>query len=217
MKTMIRWVAVVAAVVVLGLNTDSASSQSLGVKASGMKKFLLSDKVGKNQFKWLSDAPGEKINGTSEGVSGWINLDPKKLSTISGFISTQVATMQTGKAMMDEHLKGPMWLDAAKYGAITFKPTKLVGVKTKGNIMTAIVLGDFTMHGVTKQISVPFTFTYMDASPKSAERAAGDLAVITGHFQIALKDFKVAGKEGVIGKSVGETIVIDATLFGNAG
>jgi polyisoprenoid-binding protein YceI len=52
----------------------------------------------------------------------------------------------------DNHLKTPDFFDAAKYPEITFK-SKRIEKKGKNLILT----GDFSMHGVTKEISFPFS------------------------------------------------------------
>jgi polyisoprenoid-binding protein YceI len=194
-----------------------AVAQPLSVNASGSKRVTISDKVGKNQFSWSSDAPLEKIKGTAEGVTGTFNIDPKNPSAITGTISASVATMKTGNATRDGHVKSAQWLDATAHPRITFTIARVSGIKVNGNSMTATATGAFTMHGVTKTISVPFKLTYLDASAATAKRAPGDLVMITADFDIALKDYNVAGSKGTIGSKVGEKISITATLFGSTG
>jgi len=195
----------------------SNSYAQLAVKASGNKTFTLSDKVGKNQFEWISEAPLEKINGTAEGIEGAITFDPKKPNTIKATISAQVSTMRTGNDMRDGHVKSATWLDAEKYPKIIFTATSIKNVKANGNTLTADVIGDFSMHGITKKLTVPMSLHYMDASPKTSERAPGDLVMINSTFTVSLKDFKVEGSKGTIGNKVGETITINAKLFGASG
>jgi polyisoprenoid-binding protein YceI len=195
----------------------SAVAQPLTVSASGTKRVTLSDQVGKNQFSWTSDAPLEKIMGTCEGVTGTISIDPKNPSGITGTISASTGTMKTGNATRDGHVKSAQWLDASAYPAITFRITRVSGLKAAGINLTGTATGAFTMHGVTRTISVPFTLKYIDASPATAKRAPGDLVQITTTFSIALKDFNVAGARGMVGSKVGETIDITANLFGSTG
>jgi hypothetical protein len=71
------------------------------------------------------------------------------------------------------------------------------------------------MHGVTKQMSIPFTITWLDESAATQKRAPGDLVMVEASFSVALKDFRVAGSQGLIGSKVGETIAITAKLFGS--
>ena len=40
--------------------------------------------------------------------------------------------------------------------------------------------------------------------------------MIDANFTVALADHKITGKEGIVGKSVGESIVIQAKLFANS-
>ena len=53
-----------------------------------------------------------------------------------------------------EMLRGPQWLDAAKYPSIAFRSTK---VQQTGP-STARIAGDFTLHGVTHPIVLQATF-----------------------------------------------------------
>lgn len=208
---------IAAAAVALTVMAHEAPAQSLAVAASGSKKVTLSDRVGKNQFTWISEAPLENIKGTAEGVTGALTLDPKNLSSIRGTITTQVATMKTGNTTRDNHLESDQWLDAAKYPTISFTISSVSGVKVAGNTATGTATGQFTMHGVSKTVSIPFKLTYLDASAKTAARAPGDLVMISADFSVALKDFNVAGTKGLVGSKVGETIKVSAQLFGSTG
>jgi polyisoprenoid-binding protein YceI len=203
-----------AAALLFAAATATATAQ-LGVKASGAKRVTLSDRVGKNQFTWNSDAPMEKIKGTAEGVTGSFTIDPKNISALRGTISASVATMKSGNATRDEHLKGGQWLDAAKHPNITFTISSISGVRATGNKATGTATGTFSMHGVSKQMSIPFTLTYLDESAATQKKAPGDLVMIEASFNVSLRDFKVAGAQGIVGSKVGESIAVNAKLFGS--
>lgn len=207
--------AIVAALAAAG--ASEARAQRLGVTATGTKTVKLNDKVGQNQFRWTSDAPLEKIQGTAEGVSGSFTIDPANPAGIRGTISAKVSTMKTGNATRDKHLQGADWLDAANHPTISFTITSIKNISVNGIKMTATAVGNFTMHGVTKQMSIPFTLTYMDESAKTRERAAGDLVMIEANFTVSLSDFNVKGTKGTIGSKVGQTITVNAKLFGATG
>lgn len=195
--------------------TITATAQPLSVRAKGAKKIVLSNRVGNNQFTWNSDAPLEKIQGTAEGISGSLTLDPANPSSLRGTISAKVATMKSGNDTRDEHLRSETWLNAAKHPEITFVAGSVSGIAATGNSFTARVTGDFTMNGVTKRMTVPVTVQYLDASSKTRSRAPGDLVMVTADFSVSLRDFNVAGSKGVVGSKVGETIEITAKLFGS--
>lgn len=204
-----------AALAALALSVTAPATAQLGVRATGSKTVTLSDRVGKNQFTWTSDAPLEKIKGTAEGVSGSFTIDPKNLAGLRGTISAQVATMKTGNGTRDEHLRGAQWLDAARHPQISFTIASVSNVRVTGNKATATATGTFSMHGVTRQMSIPFTITWLDESAATQKRAPGDLVMVEASFTVALKDFKVAGSQGLVGSKVGETIAITAKLFGS--
>jgi polyisoprenoid-binding protein YceI len=206
-----------ALVIAAAASTATVSAQALAVKAKGARKVTLDDRVGKNQFVWSSDAPLEKIQGTAEGITGSLTIDPSNPTTIRGSISARVATMKSGNEMRDEHIRGESWLDATKYPEIKFTATSIANAKVNGNKLTASVTGDFSMHGVTKKVTIPITLQYMDATAKTKERAPGDLVMITAEFNVSLKDFNVAGSKGTVGSKVGESIAINAKLFGSTG
>jgi len=207
----------IAAVGFLLLATASIHAQGLTVKASGTKTVTINDAVGKNQFSWLSDAPLEKIQGTSAGVSGSITIDPKNLSTLRGIISTQVSTMRSGNSTRDGHLRSANWLNAAQFPTITFAILSVSNIQVNGTSATGKVTGNFTMHGVSKRMTIPFTLKYVDETAQTRARAAGDLVMINAQFDVKLKDFNVAGAKGLVGSRVGETISVSAQLFGNTG
>jgi polyisoprenoid-binding protein YceI len=202
-----------ATLLVLVAGTTFAQGFSSG---SGEKLVTMNDKVNKNQFIWTSDAPLENIRGTSEGVTGTLTMNPQNLSTIRGTISTQTSTMQTGNDTRDHHLKSAEWLNASHYATISFAIVSVANITVNGNVANGTATGNFTMHGVTKQMSIPFKMTYVPESAKTRERAPGDLVMIAADFNISLKDYNIAGQEGTIGSKVGESIKITAQLFGNA-
>jgi polyisoprenoid-binding protein YceI len=130
-------------------------------------------------------------------------------------LSTQVKTMKTGNETRDGHLQNASWLDAGKYPQITFKIENVSDVKASGNKATAKATGDFTLHGITKKMTIPFEVTYMPASEATKKRASGDLVMIKADFTVGLKDYNIAGAQGIVGSKVGETIKITAQLYGN--
>ena len=77
--------------------------------------------------------------------------------------------MTTKSPKLVDELKGDKWLDAAKYPDITFKSTKVV----KTGADTATVVGDLTMHGVTKPVTLEAKFNAAGPNPMSKVFTAG--------------------------------------------
>lgn len=64
--------------------------------------------------------------------------------------SAETASVDTGNEMRDNHLRSPDFFDSAKFPELSFKSKS---VEKKGENEYS-VSGDFTMHGVTKEISL---------------------------------------------------------------
>jgi polyisoprenoid-binding protein YceI len=92
--------------------------------------------------------------GDFADVKGTAKFDPKNPAANSVEVSFPTASVTTTNAVLDGELKDPNWMDAAKYPTISFKSTKVV-VTAPGH---ADVTGDFTLHGVTKPVTLKVQF-----------------------------------------------------------
>ncbi len=90
------------------------------------------------------------VHGKFDEFTGSVTLDNNSLQ--AGTATIQTKSINTGIERRDNDLKSPNFFDAAKYPAITFQSKR---AEKKGD--ETILAGDFTMHGVTKEISLPVT------------------------------------------------------------
>lgn len=88
------------------------------------------------------------VHGKFNEFTGTLALENNKLQSAKGVIQTK--SVDTGVAMRDTDLRSPNFFDTEKYPTITFV-SKRVGTRNG----EAELVGDFTMHGVTKEISLP--------------------------------------------------------------
>lgn len=93
-----------------------------------------------------------KVSGKFADVSGMVNIDRANPAASTVDVTIKTATIDTGVADRDKHLRSADFFDTDKFPEITFKSTRIVpsGKKDVYN-----VTGNFTMHGVTKEITVP--------------------------------------------------------------
>ena len=110
-----------------------------------------------------------KYQGEFRGTTGTLNLDPKNPDASSVDVRIATDTVAVPSDKLKEELVGPEWLDAAKYPDITFKSTKVV----KTGADTADVMGDFTLHGVTKPLTLKVKFNAAGVNPADKAYTAG--------------------------------------------
>lgn len=86
-------------------------------------------------------------NGKFSKFSGTIVMDREHQEQSSVSVIIPASSIDTGIVKRDEHLRGELF-DVAKYPQITFKSRR---VKQTG-ANTGEIIGDLTMHGVTREI-----------------------------------------------------------------
>jgi len=119
------------------------------------------------------------VGGIFKTFKGVVLFDEKNLSASNFDISIDVASINTGNGLMNTHAKSADWFDAAKYPVIRFTSKKIV---KGGNGYQ--VTGDLDIHGVKKEMTIPFTF-----------QNKGTSATFNGQFVVNRNDFHI-GKPG---------------------
>lgn len=85
-----------------------------------------------------------------------LQFDPARpeAAAVEATIDANSLELPAPPAGFTDTIKGPQWLDTAKYPAITFKSTK---VEPAGK-NAAKITGDFTLHGVTRPVTLQATY-----------------------------------------------------------
>jgi polyisoprenoid-binding protein YceI len=89
------------------------------------------------------------VKGAFSGITGALKLNDPDPAGSSITASIPVATLTTGDAQRDGHLKSPDFLDAEKFPNLTFKSLTVDRLE-KG---AYTVSGELTIHGVTKTVT----------------------------------------------------------------
>jgi polyisoprenoid-binding protein YceI len=189
--------------------------QGFKVKANGQQTFSFEDKNGRNQITFFSETPLEDITGTANGISGKISFDVADFSkTLKGNLTVSVASMNSGIELRNQHLKGANWLNAEKFPLISFEIKEVTSVKQISDSKLELkVKGNFSLHGVTKEILVDAEATYLDENEQTQKRAPGDLLGVRAKFNVKLSEFGV--KNQLIGNKVAEDIEIGVNIVGS--
>jgi len=159
--------------------------------------FDFKDPKGVNNAIFKTDAVLESINGAANGISGTVTFDPQNPGATKGKIVVAANSLTVPNKMMNGHVFSPMWLDVEKYPEITFDVKELKNVKTTGDTTTADASGTFTLHGVTKEVTVPVKLTYLpDKLGQRVPNMKGDLLVVRTNFELKRTDFKINPGQG---------------------
>jgi polyisoprenoid-binding protein YceI len=130
---------------------------------------------------WTSDKAHSKLAFTvthlmlSEVDGSFRDFDVKMTSSKEDYSDAQidltadVNTIFTNQDKRDTHLKSPDFFDAAKYPTLTFKST---GIKSVGGNKYKL-MGNLTMHGVTKLVTLDATITPSMTHPMNKKTVAG--------------------------------------------
>lgn len=94
-------------------------------------------------------------------VSGTLSLDPDKVERSTLDVTIDAASISTSFEPLDKHLRSKDFLEVETFPTITFKSTS---VKKTGDD-TADVVGDLTIHGVTKPVTLKTKMTHRGDHP----------------------------------------------------
>lgn len=115
-----------------------------------------------------------KTSGSFSDVTGVISIDRANLANSSVNAKIKVASINTSLAKRDEHIQKPEYLDAVNFGEMTFVSKKVEAKSATEGLM----VGDFTMHGVTKEITVPFKVLGFGLDPWGGQRSGFEASTV---------------------------------------
>ena len=121
-----------------------------------------------------------KVHGGFEKISGKLVFDASSPAKSEIEVSIETASINTREPARDTHLKSADFFDVEKYPTITFKSNLME--KAEGG---AKVVGDLTIHGVTKQVTLD-----MESPTDEVKDPWGNMRIaVSGNTKIKRKDF----------------------------
>lgn len=140
--------------------------------------------------------------GKFKQFNGTIELDREHVESSAVSARIAVRSIDTGIAKRDDHLRSAEFFDVAKFPEITFKSRSVKRTSPQSGDIT----GDFTMHGVTR----PITLHVKLLSPVAGDLKQSHWQVTTGPLK--RRDFGLvfgATAETVSGIGQDVTVSID--------
>lgn len=180
--------------------------------------FDFKDPKGVNAIQFHLDSILEPINGTASEITGKVEFDPADIAATKGEVDVATKSLKVSNDKMTEHLLSAGWVDAATHQEISFEFAHLSDVKPAGdNKWSANAAGKFTLKGVSKEISVPVTLSYLPGQAGKRvgkPELGGDLLVVRGAFSVNRADFGI--KPGQNEDNVSPVIQLTFGLVGTA-
>ena len=207
--------AIIKSLVLSLLILPAAFAGGFDINSKGEQTFSFKDKMGRNQATFFSTTPLEDITGMSSDVWGSISFDIEDVeNTLKGEVLISTASLKSGIDLRDEHIRSADWLDSEQFPNISFNIKEVMEIeKIEGNKIKVKVLGEFTAHGVTKEVESEVTLVYLEESEMTKMRMPGDLLGVRANFSINLAEFGV--EHMALGKKVSDEIEINVNIVGS--
>lgn len=141
------------------------------------------------------------LHGRFDKTSGKLSMDRDK-GTGSVEVTIDVASVSTGFKKRNDHLRSPDFFNAVEFPEITFKSTK-VTFQGKG----ATVVGDLTIKGVTKSVTLTVDSINCGVHPFSKKEVCGFNATT----QLKRSDYGVKYALPAVGDDISLTLEVEAT------
>ncbi len=126
---------------------------------------------------------GINVSGNFKGLQGTVRFLPEELNSAVFNVSVETATVNTGINARDNHLLREEYFNVQRFPKISFVSRQIISGKKPG---TYVMTGIFSVKGVNKEISFPFTAVPLN-----------DGILFTGECKLNRKDFKV-GRSSLI-------------------
>jgi polyisoprenoid-binding protein YceI len=141
--------------------------------------------------------------GRFNHTTGKVTVDTKSASGGSIDVTIDTASISTGLAELEEHLRGKDFLDSASFPQTKFVSTKLLFNK---EILTGVD-GNLTLHGVTKPVHLTVDHFHCGFNPIAFKSECG----VNAYTVIKRSEFGVDKYVPAVGDEVKIVIQVEAT------
>jgi len=90
------------------------------------------------------------VSGSFRDIQGTVTIDENDLKNSKAEVTIVAASIDTGIQKRDDHLRSADFFDVTNYPNLTFRSKQVTDVSADGFKL----LGDLTLHGVTKEVTL---------------------------------------------------------------
>ncbi len=170
--------------IILSLVTINATADDYVIDNKGMHASI-QFKISHLGYSWLW--------GRFNDFNGSFSYDKNKPETSTIEVIINPGSVDSNHAERDKHLRGKKFLDVEKYPQAKFVSTSF----TQNEDDTGILKGDFTLHGVTKPITINVMYIGEGKDPWGGYRIGFE-----GASKITLADFGIIKNLGPASKEL---------------
>ncbi|HXB40186.1 MAG TPA: YceI family protein [Bacteroidia bacterium] len=134
-----------------------------------------------------------------------IKSDKTDFTDVKGELTIQVSSVDTKDAKRDGHLKSPDFFDAEKYPTIKFEIVQFKKIKDKEYKL----VGNLTMHGVTRSVTLTGKFAGIVKDPYGMTRTGIKITGEIDRYDFGLK-YNAAMEAG--GMVIGQKVTISCNI-----
>jgi polyisoprenoid-binding protein YceI len=168
-------------------------------------KYEIDPDSDRNQITFTSKAPKETIKGKANRITGFLELNPRKVNEASGKFTIEWKDVEVPNKMMDGHMKADPWVNTASHPQLVYTVTgveesKLQAKNKKSTSFKTKLVGEMEINGKKQEMTIPVTLSYVQAKPDKPD--VKEVLGIKTSFKIKLADFDIKGKPGTIGNAV---------------
>lgn len=140
--------------------------------------------------------------GRTPDVEGELRIEGTTIPEAS--FTANLTTLKSDESRRDNALRGQA-LETDRFPTATFtltEPIELERIPPEGETIEVDATGDLTLHGVTKQVTIPL----------QAERS-GDVITVTGQLDIRFADFDISQPTSFAVLSIEDHGILEVQLF----
>jgi polyisoprenoid-binding protein YceI len=179
------------------------------------RAFDFKDPKSINSVLVMLDSPLEPLFATLTGVSGTIRFDPDEPKKTSGKLQVEAGTVQFPNPGFTATARGPDGFDAEKHPSVTFSIKEIRNPRTVSpGVYTGVVVGDFTLRGVTKEVTADAKVSYLPGKGQERNHHPGDLLVLRSTFKLKRREFGIRPRMG--DNLVPEEVEVRVAITGSA-